>query len=99
VRHDIVFGNSGVTLSGLADFGYAAHDKYFRVPGPGGQNSGFQHYEGGLELSYDLDTLFNVPRRFGTWEVKGYLFYTGSVETGLRASNRIWGGVGMDFKY
>ena len=99
IRHDVVFGNSGVTLSGIADFGYVAHNPYFRVPGPFGKEDGFQHYDGGLELSYDLDTLFNVPRRYGTWEVKGYLYYTGSVDTGLRASNRVWGGVGIDFRY
>ena len=99
IRHDFVFGNSGVVLSAIGDFAYVSHDHYFTGTGPNAESTGFQHYDGGVELSYDLDTLFNVPRRFGTWQVKGYLFYTGSVQSTLLADNRLWGGVGIDFSY
>jgi hypothetical protein len=99
IRHDFVFTNTGLTLSAIGDFAYVAHNHLYMGPGPNGQSTGFQHYDAGVELTYDLDTLFNVPRRFGTWEIKGYLFYTGAVQSTLLADNRLWGGVGINFSY
>jgi hypothetical protein len=99
IRHDFVMGNSGVVISAIGDFAYVSHDPYFMGSGPDADSTGFQHYDGGMELRYDLGTLFNLPRRYGTWELKGYLIYTGSVQSTLRADNRLWGGVAIGFSY
>jgi hypothetical protein len=99
IRHDQPIGNTGLTISAIGDFAYVSHNHYFTGTGPDAESTGFQHYDAGAELRYDLDTLFNVPRRYGTWEIKTYLYYTGAVQSGLRADNRLWGGVGIGFKY
>jgi len=99
IRHDFVIGDSGVILTAVGDFAYVAHDQYFRPSGPLGKSTGFQHYDVGMEATYDLQKLIGVPRRYGTWELKGYLFYTGSVDKQISADNRIWGGVGINFRY
>jgi len=100
IKHDFVIGDGGLVFTAVGDFAYVAHDRYFRVAGPLGQATGFQHYDAGLIATYDLDNLLGISRRYGQWELKGYLFYTGPVaEAALRASSRIWGGVGLEFRY
>ena len=99
VRHDFPIYDTGLTLSAVGDFAFVAHDHYFRTPLTVGNVSGFQHYDGGMEATYDLTRLMNIPPRYGIWELKGYLFYTGSVDDRVRADNRLWGGVGINFKY
>lgn len=99
VNHDFVIGDSGVILTAVGDFGYVAHNSYFLGTGPLAHDTGFQHYDVGAVLTYDIGRALGIPLRYGQWQVKGLLFYTGPVEAGLRANNRIWGGVGVEFKY
>ena len=99
VRHDFPIGDTGLTLSGVGDFAYVLHDRYFATTQMTGNVSGLQHYDGGAELTYDLSRAFSVQKRYGTWEIKGYLYYTGSIDRAVRADNRIWGGVGINFRY
>jgi len=99
IKHDFVLGDTGVVLTAVGDFAYVAHHKYFFGTGPLAHATGFQHYDAGAILSYDVGRAVGVPLRYGQWIVKGYLYYTGPVEAGLRANNRIWGGVGIEFKY
>ena len=44
-------------------------------------------------------TLLNIPRRYGDWRLKGYLFYTDGIEDELRADTQLWGGMGIQFSY
>jgi hypothetical protein len=99
IKHDFPIGDTGVIISAVGDFAYIAHNSYFRRPGPLGAETGFQHYDIGSILTYDLDPLLHIPTRFGHWEIKGYLYYTGPVEEGIRADSRIWGGAGLSFNY
>ena len=99
IRHDILVGDTGLIVSIIGDFAYVAHNRYYKLAGPDGAETGFQHYDAGTVLTYDLDNLLHLPTRFGHWEVKGYLYYTGSVEAGIKADSRIWGGAGLNFRY
>lgn len=99
IRHDLVLGDTGVVFTAVGDVAYVAHNSAFTGTGPNPDTTGFQHYDAGLELSYDLGNLLNVPPRYGNWKLKGYLFYTGSIQGTLLADNRLWGGVGLDFSY
>ena len=65
----------------------------------GGQDNGFQLYDAGIVLSYSLDTLFNLPRRYGDFKLKGYLFYTGGIDHKLRSDTQLCGGAGISFEY
>lgn len=98
VRHDFVIGDSGVTLSPKADVAYVLKDRYF-LRAPYDADSGWQHYEAGMEGSYLLNEGLGFPKRYGTWKVVGYLFYDDGLETRLRADSRLWGGVGLSVDY
>jgi len=99
IKHDIVVGETGLVISILGDFAYVAHNSYFLAPGPFGKETGFQHYDCGAIASYDLNPVLSIPHRYGDWQLKGYLIYTGPVDSGLRGDSRLWGGVGLEFRY
>jgi hypothetical protein len=97
VRHDFAFEGTNFTLSVLADVAFVAGHAYFTRAN--GEDTGFQHYDVGLIGSYALNVPLNIPRRFGDWRLKGYLFYTDNINDDLRADTQIWGGVGIGFSY
>jgi hypothetical protein len=98
IHHDFVFEDVGFTLTPLADIAYVVGNPQFALPGRTA-DTGFQHYDFGLIGTYSLNTLFNSPRRFGEFSIRGYLFYTDGLANHLRADTRIWGGVGITFGY
>lgn len=98
LKHDFYVGDSGLILTTQGDIGYVAHDRYFVRP-PSTQITGFQHYDVGLTATYSLNTAFNLPRRYGDWQLKGYLFYTNGLSSHLRGNTLIWGGFGIGFRY
>jgi hypothetical protein len=99
IHHDFEIPKTGLILTGIADVAYVAHNKYFLGTRTHPKDTGFQHYDVGLEATYDLKYVLGIPRRYGIWELKGYLYYTSSIQSRLRADIRIWGGVGISFKY
>lgn len=101
IKHDFVIGDTGLILSAVGDFAYVAHDRYFRAAGVRGDvtATGLQHYDGGAILTYEVNQVLRIPPRFGHFQVKAQLFYTGAVSDGLRADSRLWGGVGLNFNY
>jgi hypothetical protein len=98
IKHDFVIEETGITLTPAASFAYTINDKYF-IKTSTGQGTGAQHYELSLTGNYSLNNLLNISRRFGQWNVQGYLYYDGPIDTELRADTRLFGGVGIDFKY
>jgi hypothetical protein len=100
VKHDFVIGDTGIIFTAVGDFAYVAHDRFFRGLGPKPADTGLQHYDAGVILTYQIGRGLHIPRQFGEWNVKGMLFYTGPVnEQQLRGDSRIWGGVGLEFRY
>ena len=97
VQHDIPIEDTGIVLSFVADVGYVLNNGQFTYKK--GEDTGFQHYDVGLIGTYPLNTLLNLPRRYGEWRLKGYLYYTDGIEPNLRADTQIWGGVGINFQY
>jgi len=110
IRHDFEIEDTSLTLSPIARVAYVNSNKMFRTEGApladpafafgtGGHDSGFQHYDLGLELTYGLNQLFNIPARYGKLDFKGYLFYTDGIDNNLRADTELYGGVGIGFSY
>ncbi len=101
LRRDFRVGDSSLHV------GYNAHVAY--VDGLGDLFSaaladaedaaGFQHYQVGATLRYDLNELLNLSRRYGQWSVEGYLNYTDGIDDDLRAETQLWGGGGFVFRY
>lgn len=98
IKHDFVIEDLGVTLTPSASAAYVLHDKYFRE-GTDTYDTGLQHAQAGLTLSFNLNALFNVPRRYGEFHLKAYGFYTEGIDNRLRGDSRLYGGAGFSFEY
>jgi hypothetical protein len=110
VRHDFEIEDTPLVLSPIARVAYVSNYRAFRTEGapgldPGfesgtsGPDTGLQHYDIGLELTYGLNDLLDIPARYGTLDFKGYLFYTDGIDNKLRADTDLYGGVGVGFSY
>jgi hypothetical protein len=110
VRHDWVWDDLPLVVSPVARAAYIVNHKAFRAgglsgldpsfeAGTTGDDTGLQHYEIGLEVSYGLNELLNIPARYGDLDLKGYLFYTDGLQNDLRADTELYGGVGIGFSY
>jgi hypothetical protein len=97
VKHDFKVPDTGIVLTAVADLGYVANQRFFTLRN--GKDTGFQHYDIGMIGTYSLNTLFNLPMRYGEWKLKGYLYYTDGLNNDLRADTQIWGGMGISFDY
>lgn len=98
VSHDFVIEDINLTLTTIADIAYEMGiQKVFAFDNP--RDEGFQHYDLGLLAHYPLNSLLNVPRRFGQWTLEGYFYYTGTLAEHILADNLFWGGIGIGLKY
>jgi hypothetical protein len=98
LEHAFIFADTGLTLTASAAVAYVSGLSQYAVS-TGGNDSGFQHYQVGLEAKYSLNTLLNVPRRYGEWTLQGYLFYTNGLRNDLKADTLLYGGGGIGFSY
>lgn len=98
IKHDFVIEDFGITLTPSAAAAYVLDNKYYRE-GTNTKGTGMQHVQAGLTLSYNLNTLFNVPRRYGLFEIKGWGYYTEGIDNQLRGDTRLYGGAGISFQY
>jgi hypothetical protein len=107
VEHEFEFDEWGVTLTARGSLAYVnRHDQFAltvdpqtgQAP-PGTDTSGLHHYQFGLIGRYELNPVLNIPRRYGTWTLEGYVFYTDGIEDDLNATTQVWGGAGIGFRY
>ena len=61
--------------------------------------SGFQHWQVGLTLRYDLNEPLNLPDRFGRIAIEGFINYTGAIDKELLAEDELWGGVAVKLSF
>jgi hypothetical protein len=61
--------------------------------------SGLQHWQVGVIGEYSLNNLLNISPRYGEWLLRGYLFYTSDFDADINATDQIWGGAGITFRY
>ncbi|MGH7213551.1 MAG: hypothetical protein ACREIT_02125 [Tepidisphaeraceae bacterium] len=100
VRHDVEIEDLGILLSFIGRVNYVrGMQQQFVFATPDDDDTGFQAAEVGLVGKYSLNTLFNVSRRYGEWSLNGYLFYTDQLDQDLPATDQLWGGVGIGFRY
>lgn len=99
ISHDFIFEELGLTLTPKADVAYINHYKQNFIYENDSGADGFQHADVGIEAKYSLNTLFNLSRRLGEFDLKGYLYYTDKLQANVTADYAIWGGVGIGFTY
>lgn len=97
ISHDFTIEKTGITLTPLARIAYVINNPQFSDRGE--SDSGFQHWEVGIVGKYSLNNLLNIPLRYGQWSLNGYLFYTNSIDSELRAEDTVWGGFGIQLTY
>jgi hypothetical protein len=97
IKHEMPIENTALTLTFVADVAYVQNNKQFTRAH--NADTGFQHYDIGLIGRYDLNTALNVPRRYGTFALEGYLYYTNGIDNDLLADTQLWGGIGISFHY
>ncbi len=98
VKHDFVVEGTGLTITPKFDVAYLSGIQqqfvFFNT-----RDTGFHHYDVGLNVEYSLNTLLNVSRRYGEWSLRGFLFYSGTLNEKINADNTLWGGGGIRFTY
>ena len=99
VKHDFVFEDMGLTITPEMNVGWISGLRQQFVFINNVRNTGWQHLELGVTISYSLNHLLNVSRKFGEFDVKGYGFYDDKLNSRITASNAFWGGIGLGFKY
>ena len=110
ISHDIRIEDTGITITPQAHIAYVNSNHIFATPGgvvsdpafafsKTSDDTGFQHYQVGIVATYGLNELFNIPRRWGQFDLKGYIFYANGIDNKLRADTGIWGGMGLSFSY
>jgi hypothetical protein len=98
IRHEFIFEDQGLTVAPTARIAYVVNHQFFAET-PGGDDTGFQHYDVGFNVRYSLTKLFDVSPRYGDWSLNGVMFYTDGLQKDLNADNQIWGGIGIGFRY
>lgn len=98
-RHDFVFEDLGLTVSPQLAVAWISGLRQQFVFINNVRNTGWQHLEVGGTLSYSLNHLLDVSKKFGEFDVKAFGYYDEHLNSRITASNGFWGGIGLGFKY
>jgi hypothetical protein len=99
VSHDFKIEDWGLTLTVKAAAAYIFRlDQQFIFVNTV-QDTGWQHAEGGIYANYSLNTLLNIPRRYGQFNLTGFVIYSGKLSKQITASDVLWSGGGIAFTY
>jgi hypothetical protein len=99
ISYDIPLEDIGVVLKAHACAAYIIGYQQQFVIVNSANDTGWHHYELGLTASYSLNTLLNISKSAGEFDVKGFLNYDRKINRNISASNVLWGGVGIEFSY
>jgi hypothetical protein len=99
IKHDFIIEDTGLTLTVIGDIGYINNIRQVFIF-TNARSNGLQHYDVGLIATYSLNNLFKFSRRYGDVSLNGYLYYTDGINREvLHTDTKVWGGVGIQFKY
>ena len=99
VQHEFIIEDTGLSLTVFGDIAYVNGIKQVFIF-TNARANGLQHYDVGLIARYSLNNLFHFSRRYGDVSLNGYLNYTDGINRSvLHADTKLWGGVGLQFKY
>jgi len=99
ISHDFIFEEFGLTITPKADVAYISHYEQNFIYKNDIGDYGFQHADMGLDIKYSLNTLFNVSRRLGEFDLHGCFFYTEKLQATVTGDYVLWGGFGLGFSY
>ena len=99
MKHDFDFEDYGLTVTPEMNIGWISGLKQQFVFINDVHDTGWQHLELGVTITYSLNFLLNVSKRYGEFDIKGYGFYDDKLNPDVTATNAFWGGIGLGFKY
>ena len=97
VNHSMPVESTGLVLTANAHAAYVNGHDLFALTSQ--SNTGFQHWQVGLTAKYTLNTLLNIPDRYGKISLDGYINYTDSIDQDLFANDQLWGGAGFTLEF
>ncbi len=98
VDHEFILEGTGLSFTAHAAVGYVRGIELFSLA-PGGNDTGFQHYDLGLTARYSLNQAMGFSQRYGQWFVTGYLNYVDGISDRLRSDTQVYGGGGIELRY
>jgi hypothetical protein len=99
VKHDFEFEDIGLTVTPELNAAWISGLKQQFVFINTFRDTGWQHLELGLTITYSLNHLLDVSKKYGEFDVEGYGFYDDRLSQYITSSNAFWGGIGLNFKY
>jgi hypothetical protein len=99
VQHAFSFPDLGVTITPESNVGWISGLKQQFVFVNPPHCTGWQHVEVGCTITYSLNVLLDLSKRYGEFDIKGYGFYDDKLSSLIEANNGLWGGAGLSFKY
>jgi hypothetical protein len=98
INHTLPIENTGLVFIANAHAAYVNSYDLFAI-NPDESNTGFQHWQVGITAKYTLNTLLNIPDRFGKMSLTGFINYTDSIDEELIATDQLWGGAGFTLEF
>jgi hypothetical protein len=99
VHHDIEIPDWGLKFTVYSAVGYISSYEQQFIYVNTVQSNGWQHVDFGLTASYSLNSLLNVSKRYGEFDLQGFMEYDGKLNPDITGNNLLWGGGGIGFKY
>jgi hypothetical protein len=99
VHHDLDIPDWGVKFTVYSAVGYIINFQQQFIDINNVQDTGWQHVDVGLNASYSLNSLLNVSKRYGEFDLQGFMEYTSKLNADVTGNNLLWGGGGIGFKY
>ncbi len=96
--HDFVFEDLFLTIRPVFRIAYTVgwqQQFAFNVD----DGTGWQHVEYGVEADYKLNSLLNISKRWGEWNLRAKLMHTDHLASKTVGSTQTWGGLGIGMEY
>lgn len=98
VSHNWALAGLGLTVTPVARVAYTYRLDEVFIFETDRSGSGWQHADLGLQLSYRLNTLLNLPESDGRWTLGAFLFRTEHLCDATLGDSLTWGGVNLTWR-
>lgn len=98
ISHAWAIAGLGLTVTPVARIAYTYRLDEAFIFDTDRSGSGWQHADLGLQLSYRLNTLLNLPERDGKWALGAFVFRTSHLADATLGDSLTWGGVNVTWQ-
>ena len=98
VSHNWAIPGIGLTVTPVARLAYTYRLDEAFIFSTNRSGSGWQHADLGLQLSYQINTLLNLPESDGKWTLGAFIFQTEHLADATLGDSLTWGGINLTWK-